>query len=138
MKSIRRTFAYSLVVLTVGTTPALGQDDHVEEEQTRQEHVIDRSELRASVAEKAAEVDRQRETVLRVLQHEDVRAVADEIGVDLRTVEDAVFTLEESELQRLADQAGRIDKALVAGDTVTISTTAIIIGLLILIFILVA
>lgn len=121
-----RTFCVSLLLSAICATPALGQDDHV----------VSTPELRASVVEQAAESDRDREAVRRVLERDDVRAVADQMGFDLSAAEDAIATLDGPELQRLADRARTAEKDLVGGDAIVISTTAVIIGLLVLIVIL--
>lgn len=117
------------LALTLGTAPALAQD----------EHVVDTSELRADVAEQIDAVEQDRETVLRVLDRSEVRQVADRMDIDLTTAKDAVATLDGPELQRLADRSRHVEEALAGGHTtVTISVTAIIIALLVLIILLVA
>ncbi|MGD8868969.1 MAG: PA2779 family protein [Gemmatimonadales bacterium] len=121
-----RTLVLSPLLFAICATPALGQEDHV----------VSTSELRAAVVEQAANSDRDRDAVLRVLARDEVRAVADQVGVDLSRAEDAVATLDGPELQRLADRSRTVEKALVGGDAIVISTTAVIIGLLVLIVIL--
>ena len=119
----------SLLALAVCASPLLAQDGHV----------VDRSQLRASVAEKAASEDADRATVLRVLQRPEVREIANQMGVDVRTAEHAVATLDGVELERLSDRARAVETGLAGGDQyITISVTALIIALLVLIVILVA
>ena len=80
-----------------------------------------------------------REAVLRVLENEQVRRLAGQMGVDLKRAEGAVATLDDSELGAMAAQARAINDALAGGQSsVTISTTLIIIGLLVLILLIVA
>lgn len=130
MRSTKSLLMSSLLALALGVTPALAQQS---------DHVVDRSELNADVAERADIEQRDREAVLRVLRRPEVRDVAEDAGVDMATAEDAVATLDGPELQRLADRARDVEKALAGGhSSVTISVTAIIIALLVLIIVLVA
>jgi hypothetical protein len=78
--------------------------------------------------------DADRALVLRVLEQPAVRALAAELGVDVRRAQSAIATLEGEPLGRLAAQAQQVDQALAGGQgSVTISYTLIIIGLLVLI-----
>lgn len=117
------------LAVVAGASPVHGQE---------QKHVVDLAELRASVASRAEIDDGNRETVMRVLRHPEVLRVASETGVDLRSAEDAVATLEGPELERLARQASEVEKALVGGDNITIGSTTLIIILLVVIILLVA
>ena len=79
-----------------------------------------------------------RETVLRLLERDEVKKIADEAGLDLRRAASAVATLTGEELAALAAQARQVQQDLAGGQsTVTISTTLIIIALLIIILIVV-
>jgi hypothetical protein len=65
--------------------------------------------------------------------------MAGKYGIDLRRAESTVATMNAADLASVAAQAREADRALAGGaSTVTISTTAIIIGLLLLILIIVA
>lgn len=101
-------------------------------------HVVDQRALEAALSEHVSEDDSHRETVLRVLQREEVREVAAKAKVDLKRAEAAVQTLEGEELAQLAAMASDAETGLEGGNTITISTTTIIIALLILILIIVA
>ena len=80
-----------------------------------------------------------REAILRVLDHSEVKAVAERAGIDLRRVTGAVATLDGADLAKVRAQAQQVDEALAGGQSrVVISTTLIIIVLLILILIIVA
>ena len=95
--------------------------------------------LDAAVQQHVATIEANRATVLRVLEHPDVKALAGRIGVDLRTATDAVSTLDGQDLQTLTAQANQVDEALAGGQSrVVISTTLIIIALLVLILLIVA
>jgi hypothetical protein len=105
--------------------------------QTR--HVASPSALDAAIQAHVDERQADRDLVERLLQRPDVRKVASGAGIDLRTASDAVRTMDDRTLAAVAVQAQATERALAGGQsTVTISTTAIIIGLLILILILVA
>jgi hypothetical protein len=68
-----------------------------------------------------------------------VRELAGKLGLDLKRAEVAVATLDDVELGVIAARARTVNDALAGGQsTVTISTTVIIIGLLVLILLIVA
>jgi hypothetical protein len=105
--------------------------------QTR--HAAPQAALDAALQEHVSAVDADREVVRRVLAHPAVQEQARALGLDLRQAAGAVATLGEGELAELASRAGQVEDALAGGQSrVTISTTAIIIGLLLLILIIVA
>jgi hypothetical protein len=104
-----------------------------------QTSVASQALLDAAVQQHVATIDANRATVLRVLDHPDVKALAGRIGVDLRTAAEAVSALDGQDLQTLTDQASQVDEALAGGQSrVVISTTVIIIALLVLILLIVA
>jgi hypothetical protein len=104
-----------------------------------QQHVADRAALDQLVADHVRQKTDDRAAIRRVLQMEQVRDIAKGAGLDLKRAERAVATLEDAEVSRIATQARAVDRALAGGQsTVTISTTVIIIGLLVLILLIVA
>ena len=103
------------------------------------QHVASQAALDAAVQQQVSAVDRDREAVRLFLQRDDVRSVAGKAGLDVGRAESAVALMSPSELASLAEQARQADQALAGGaSTVTISTTTIIIGLLVLILLIVA
>ena len=118
-----------LVFLLVVVSPVYGQSSH-----SAPAAALDAA-VQAHVASRAAD----RETVQRLLTRPEVQAVAGDAGIDLRRVEGAVATLDDSTLTEIAAQARQVERALAGGQSrVTISTTMIIIALLVLILIIVA
>jgi len=104
-----------------------------------QEHVAGQQVLDAAVQQRVRAIDQDRETVQQFLQRSDVQAIAGQYGIDVRRAESAVAAMSASELASVAAQARHANEALAGGaSTVTISTTAIIIGLLVLILLIVA
>ena len=102
-------------------------------------HAAPQSALDAALQQHTAAADADRQTVLRVLEHPEVAAVADNVGLDLRRAASAIATLDGEQLAQLAAQAQQVDEALAGGQSrVVISTTLIIIALLVLILIIVA
>jgi len=102
-------------------------------------HVADQSALDAAVQQHVTTADQDRETVRRFLQRDEVRQLAGKAGIDMRRADSAVATMSPSELARVAAQAREAEQGLAGGaSTVTISTTTIIIGLLVLILLIVA
>ena len=102
-------------------------------------HTAPISVLESAVQEHVASAEADREAVTRLLSRPEVRAIAGDVGIDLRRVESAVATLEGSQLAEVAAQARQAEQALAGGQSrVVISTTLIIIALLVLILIIVA
>jgi hypothetical protein len=102
-------------------------------------HIAGEAVLDAAIREHARATDRDRETVRLFLQREDVRAIAGKYGIDIRRAESAVAAMDASEIANIAAQARTTEGTLAGGQgSVTISTTAIIIGLLVLILLIVA
>lgn len=125
-----RSCAFVAVVLSVlmAAPPAFAQD-----------HVAGQQILDAAVQQHVRSIDQDRETVQQFLQRSDVTAIAGKYGIDIRRAESAVATMNPSDLASVARQARQANEALAGGaSTVTISTTAIIIGLLVLILLIVA
>jgi len=102
-------------------------------------HAASQQLLDAAVQQHVSAADQDRETVRLFLQRSDVRTMAGKYGIDLRRAEGAVATMNAGELASVAAQARQADQALAGGQSsVTLSTTAIIIGLLVLILLIVA
>lgn len=102
-------------------------------------HAATMSALEAALQQRAQGTAAERADVLRVLQLPAVRAIAEQSGIDLRRAESAVSTLDGQQLSAVAAQARQAEQALAGGQSkVVISTTAIIIGLLVLILLIVA
>ncbi len=104
-----------------------------------QQHVADQATLDQVVADHVRQKADDREAIRRVLEIEKVREVVEGAGLDLRRVETAVAALDDDEVGLIAAQARAVNDSLAGGQsTVTISTTVIIIGLLVLILLIVA
>jgi hypothetical protein len=104
-----------------------------------QQHVADQATLDQVVADHVRQKADDREAIRRVLEIQQVREVAEGIGLDLKRAETAVAALDDAEVVLIAAQARAVNDALAGGQsTVTISTTVIIIGLLVLILLIVA
>jgi hypothetical protein len=102
-------------------------------------HVADQAQLDAALQEQVRAAERDRDTVRVFLQRDDIKEIAGKAGIDIRRAQTAVATLNGTELASLAAQAHQADEALAGGASpVTISTTTIVIGLLVLILLIVA
>lgn len=102
-------------------------------------HVASRSAIDAALQERASTTQADRDRVLSLLERSEIQDLAGQVGLDLRQAKDAVATLDGEELAALGVQARQVESALAGGQsTVTISTTMIIIGLLVLILLIVA
>jgi hypothetical protein len=104
-----------------------------------QQHVADQATLDQVVADHVRQKADDREAIRRVLKIQQVREVAEGIGLDLRRAETAVAALDDAEVGLISAQARAVNDVLAGGQsTVTISTTVIIIALLVLILLIVA
>lgn len=109
------------------------------EAQQAGDHTITDQELQSAVGAEVESEAADRAVVDRVLSRDEVRAVAEDAGLDVERAQDAVQLLEGEELARVASLAADAEDQLAGGQsTVTITTTTIIIVLLILILLIVA
>jgi predicted RNA-binding protein len=129
MPTVRRLLIAALALVTITSSSAFADP---------QQHVIDPSQLAATIEQNVAKQDADRAAIREALARPQVRAVATNIGVDLAKASAAVDTLTGYELTRAGDTARQINEQLVGGaSTVVISTTTIIIVLLLLILLIV-
>lgn len=106
--------------------------------QAQVSHAAPQSVLDAAVQDHVTNDASDRETVQRLLERPEVQALAKNLGLDLRQAASAVSTLDAQQLATAAAQARQAEQALAGGQSsITISTTMIIIGLLVLILIVV-
>ena len=102
-------------------------------------HVASQAVLDAAIQQHVDDIATQRATVLRVLDRDEVKAVAGRVGIDLTTAATAVSSLSGDDLKAAASQAQQVEQALAGGaSTIVISTTTIIIVLLVIILLVVA
>jgi len=134
-----RTFVLVLVTLfTLSTATRVSAADG-QALGTPAAHAASEAALAAALQQHTAATAADREAVLRVLDHAQVKVVASKIGVDLRQAKSAVSTMNGEQLAQVTAQAQAVDQALAGGaSTLVISTTTIIIALLVLILIIVA
>jgi hypothetical protein len=122
----------SIVVVTL-LLSATAMPIHAQVSRSAPQSVLD-----AAVQDHVAAGAADRETVQRLLERPEVQAVAGDIGLDLRRAQSAVSTLDDQQLSTIVAQARQVDRGLAGGQSsITLSTTMIIIGLLILILIVV-
>jgi hypothetical protein len=102
-------------------------------------HAATPSAIDAALQQHVAASDADRQAVLQLLEREEIRAVAGSAGVNLKTAVDAVATMNAADLAQVAAQARQVEQALAGGQSrITISTTLLIIGLLLLIVLILA
>jgi hypothetical protein len=94
--------------------------------------------LSAVAADHAAKKQADRQMILKVLDRQDVRQVADRAGLPVDKAKAAVAALDGNELAQVAAQAQQVNDALAGGQTITLSVWLIIIALLVIILIVVA
>ena len=102
-------------------------------------HAASQAAIDSALQQHVASQTVDREAILRVLDHPEVKGVAERAGLDLRRATTAVATLDATQLAQVAAQAQQVEQALAGGQSrIVISTTLIIIALLVLILIIVA
>jgi hypothetical protein len=114
-----------LVPMFLASSPALAQ----------QARVVDAATLSQALAAKAESESAQRELVRRVLDRSDAREMAVRLGLSVEQADSAVATLSGAELGTLAQHAGTVEGAALAGgaNTIVISTTTLLLILIIVI-----
>lgn len=124
--SIRRAVTGAVLSVMVASTPAFAQ------QQSR--HVASASAMRQAVVSQAQTDQQTRDAVSRVLKHDQVRATAARLGLNVVKAEAALATLSSKDLARLADSARQADAQLAGGQsTIVISTTTLLLIIIIVI-----
>lgn len=113
--------------LSLGSLPANAQETGV---------VVDRAAIEQALTQRVLSDEGARDSIRTLLSREDVKAMAGELGLDVRRASNAVSTLEGAELQRVASRAVAANDLLTGGSTVQISLVTLL--LIIIIIILVA
>ena len=122
------TLCLSALWLLIGTSGANAQTPHA----------APPSVLESAVQQHVAATEADRQMVLRLLEREEVKAIAGQAGLDLKTAKSAVATMGAEELEAVTAQARVADRALAGGQNLRINAFWVIIGLLIIILIVVA
>jgi hypothetical protein len=102
------------------------------------ETVVTGTEMEAAMAARADEDAAARETILNVLERDEARAAAGQVGVDLERVKASVSLLSGEELRELAAQVGLADQSLSGGDEKIVIGSTVLIIILLVVIILVA
>lgn len=129
MKVKELTVAALLVTLSAGSAPALAEDGP---------KVVDRAELDQALSMKADADQASRATIRALLHREEVKAMAGDMGLDLRRAESSVSTLEGPGLERVARRAAAANDLLMSGSGGTIQISVVTLLLIIIIVILLA
>ncbi len=102
----------------------------------QQRHVVDPTSMRQAIAQQALTDQQNRAAVLGVLQHSQVRDLADSLGLSVTRAEAAVSTLDSAELASLAGQARAAEAQLAGGSgTIIIGTTTLLLLIIIVILV---
>jgi hypothetical protein len=122
---------FAILIALFVVSPAPAQETHAAPQAALDAALQQHADTDTSAAD--------REMIQRLLDREDVKAIAGQAGLDLRRAQSAVATLEGTDLAEVAVQARQAEQALAGGQSrITISTTLIIIALLVIILIIVA
>jgi hypothetical protein len=123
---LKELAALTLVVsLTVGSLPAHAQDTGA---------VVDRAALDQALAVKAQSDETDRDAIRGLLRRDDVKAMVNGMGVDVKRAESAVASLDGRDLQDAAVQARAANELLVGGaQTIQISVVTLLLIIIIII-----
>jgi protein-disulfide isomerase-like protein with CxxC motif len=98
------------------------------------QRVVDSAALQRALAAQSAAEEAQRDQVRRVLDREEVQALAARMGLDLADARTAVDTLSGVQLAQAAERAQAVDVAIAGGQaTIVISLTTLLLILIIVI-----
>jgi len=124
MRSLRKLTALaSIGMLLAASAPAAAATDHV----------VSAADIQRALGQQTR-ADAQRATVLGLLQRPELKDLAARSGLDLRSAESAVRTLEGDELASLAQQAQAVERELAGGSqTITISVVTLLLVIIIII-----
>jgi ParB-like chromosome segregation protein Spo0J len=125
MHTAKKVVAFLLLPLFLVSSPALAQ----------QARVVDSGAMSQALETKADSERAQRELVRRVLDRADVRETAARLGLNVTDAGSAVATLSGAELDALAQHAGAVEAAALAGgsNTIVISLTSLLLIVIIVI-----
>ena len=125
MHLANKVAALLLIPMFLISSPALAQ----------QIRVVDSAAMDRALANKADTERGQRELIRRVLDRDDVRQVAESMGLSVADAGTAVAMLSGAELGTLAEHAGAVEAAALAGgaNTIAISVTTLLLILIIVI-----
>ena len=105
----------------------------------QQRHVVDPSAMRQAIVDQAVTDQQNRDAVLGLLHHSQVRELADRLGLSVTRAEGAVSTLDSAELARLAGSARMADTQLAGGawtDPIVISLlTAVLVVIIVVLLV---
>jgi hypothetical protein len=100
----------------------------------QQRHVASSADMRQAITQQAQAQQETREALRVVLKNEQVRAVANRLGLDVARAEGAVATLTPVELQQLAGPVRDLNANLAGGaNAIIISTTTLLLIIIIII-----
>lgn len=121
-----KELAVSMLVVSLGfgALPAIAQDAI---------SVVRRGDLEQAMALKVRSDEGARDIIRTLLAREEVKALAGEMGVDVRLASNAVSSLQGAELQRVADRAAAVNDMMAGGTTIQISLVAILLIVIIII-----
>lgn len=125
MKLKELAVAALVVAFAAGSSPAWAQQTPT---------VVDRAAVEQAVADKVVSDESARDSIRTLLGRDDVKAMAEGMGLDVRRAEGAVSSLEGADLQRVNARATAANELLAGGaTTITISLVAILLIIIIVI-----
>jgi hypothetical protein len=136
---MRRSLSALLVLLCILMAASRAVAQQPEAAAQDVQHAAPLSAIDRALQQHVDASDADRAVIQRLLARPDVRALAAELGLDMRRAESAAATLDGEQLSDLAARARQAEQGLAGGQSsIRISTTLIIIALLVIILLIVA
>jgi len=120
----KRILISAIAVAAIGTAAPLAAQER---------SAVSSAELDAAIGRTIEQRTSDQRAIRDFLESERARAVTANMGVGTEDLTTRVAGLDDATLRRIADAVRDEERVLAGGDTIVISTTAVIIGLLILI-----
>ena len=119
-----------LIAATLILSLAMGSQARAQESRV----VVDRGAIELALSARSQADDASRGAIRALLNRDQVKAVAGDLGLDLRRAQSAVSTLQADELARVADRAAAASDLLEGGSqTIQISLVSLLLIIIIII-----
>jgi len=122
-----------LVAVTLILSLTMGSQARAQESRV----VVDRTAIEQALTARSQADDASRASIRSLLDRDEVKAMAGDLGLDLRRADSAISTLQGSDLARVADRAA-IANDLLEGGAQTIQISLVSLLLIVIIIILLA
>ena len=123
---VRRHLIGMAIAATLFASPSFAQ--------TQERHITDAAAMQRAIAQRQAVDESNREAVMTVLRRQDVKQLAERMGLSIERAETALASLPSDKLAELAEPARAVPADLAGGDQrIVISLTALLLILILVV-----